>query len=444
MNDKFAWGAASAAFQIEGGYREDGKGDSIWDVYTHELQRTKGNPTGDVACDHYHRYKEDIKLMAELGLNAYRFSVAWSRVIPDGYGQPNEAGLKFYSDLIDEMLKYGIEPYLTLYHWDLPQKLFERGGWLSPDMPVWFYEYAKLIGERFGGRVKYFITINEPSNIIEGMTPNGTNAPALGYSLKDRLTAVHNVLKSHGMAVRALRETVQDAKIGFAPCSGVPCPPADDPALIEKARAEYFNLAENDLTGGVVLFSDPIFLGDYPEKYYEYYRDTLPDIKPGDMELISSPIDFCFQNIYSGQKYKSDGNGGWMADNDGVARNMLGWGVIPEALYWGSKFLYERYKKPICITENGFAWEDKVSEDGHVHDPERADFIKQYTSELLRAKKDGIDIRGYFYWSITDNLEWELGFGPRFGMIHVDYDTLVRTPKDSYYVYRDIIASSEV
>ncbi len=298
--------------------------------------------------------------MAELGLNAYRFSVAWSRVIPDGYGEVNEAGIKFYNDLIDELLKYGIEPYLMLYHWDLPQKLFERGGWISPDMPVWFYEYAKLIGEQFGDRVKHFISFRE-----------------------------------------------------------------------------------NDLTGGVVLFSDPIFLGDYPEKYYEYYRDILPDIKLGDMELISSPIDFCFQNIYSGQRLRSDGEGGWIDVSD-IARNMLGWGIVPEALYWGSRFLYERYKKPICIMENGFAREDKVSEDGHVHDPERSDFIRKYTSELLRAREDGIDIRGYFYRSITDNLEWELGFGPRFGIIHVDCDTLVRTPKDSYYTYRDIIASSEV
>jgi len=443
MKEKFAWGAASAAFQIEGGYREDGKGDSIWDVYTHELNRTKGNPTGDIACDHYHRYKEDVKLMAELGLNAYRFSVAWSRVLPDGYGKVNEAGIKFYSDLIDEMLKYGIEPYLTLYHWDLPQKLFERGGWLSPDMPVWFGEYAKLKGERFGDRVKYFITINEPSNIIEGMTQGGGNAPALGYSLKDRLTAVHTILKAHGTAVRVLRETVPDSKIGFAPCSGVPCPPHDDKNLIEKARKEFFRLDKNNPKDGVTLFSDPIFLGDYPKEYYEYYQGLIPEITPEDLDLISSPIDFCFQNIYSGQKFKSDGNGDWTADNDGISYNMLGWAVVPEALYWGPKFLYERYRKPICIMENGFAWEDKVTEDGKVHDPERSDFLKRYTSELLRAKNDGIDICGYFYWSIIDNLEWELGFGPRFGLIHIDYESLVRTPKDSYYTYRDIIKSSE-
>ena len=440
MKEKFVWGAASAAFQIEGGYREDGKGDSIWDVYTHELNRTKGSATGDVACDHYHRYKEDVRLMAELGLDGYRFSISWSRVMPKGKGEVNEAGIKFYSDLIDEMLKYGIEPYVTLYHWDLPQALFERGGWLSPEMPKWFYEYAKLIGERLGDRVKNFITINEPSNIIEGMTQGGGNAPAMGYSLHDRLTAVHTILKAHGMAVKALRETVPDCKIGFAPCSGVPCPPDGDEALIEVARRSYFALPENDsFRDGVTLFGDPIFLGDYPAEYYERYKDILPNIEDGDMELISQPLDFCFQNIYSGQDYISDGKGGWEAYNEGRTYNMLGWGVVPRALYWGSKFLYERYKLPIAIMENGYASADVVGEDGQVHDEARGDFIEAYTAELLRARNDGIDIRGYFYWSIMDNLEWELGFGPRFGIIHVDYDTLKRTPKDSYFRYRDLI-----
>ena len=442
MSNTFVWGAASAAFQIEGAHNVDGKGLSIWDIYTHELLRTgKTRDTGDVACDHYHRYEEDVRLMAEMGLNGYRFSIAWSRVLPMGTGEVNEAGIAFYDRLIDTLLANGIEPYVTLYHWDLPQALFERGGWISPEMPAWFYEYAKLIGERFGHKVKNFITINEASNVIEGMTPNGTNAPAHGYALHDRLTAIHNILLAHGMAVKALRETVEDAKIGFAPCSGVPCPPADDPALIERARESYFYMSREDPKDSITAWLDPIFFGDYPREYYEAYGDLMPVVKPGDMEIISQPIDYCFQNIYSGQRYVSDGKGDWIPDNEGVTKNMLGWGVIPEALYWGPRFLYERYKKPVCITENGFSWEDTVSEDGAVHDPERAAFLCAYTAELLRARADGVDIRGYFYWSITDNLEWELGFGPRFGLIHVDYETLVRTPKDSSFVYRDLIAA---
>ena len=440
MKQPFAWGTATAAFQIEGGYREDGKGDSIWDVYTHALARMGRGAVGDVACDHYHRFREDIRLMAGMGVNAYRFSIAWSRVLPNGTGEVNEAGIRFYSDLIDEMRAYGIEPYVTLYHWDLPQALFERGGWVSDEMPDWFYRYARLIGERFGDRVKHFITINEPSNIIEGMTPGGSNAPARGYSMPERLNAIHNILLSHGMAVKALRETVDGAKIGIAPCSGVPCPPADDPVFIERARQSYFYMSPQDPKDSVTVWLDPIFFGDYPQEYYEVYGDQMPEIHPGDLELISQPIDFCFQNIYGGQRYRSDGNGGWTPDMDGITYNMLGWAVVPDALYWGSRFLYERYQKPVCIMENGYCSADTVERDGCVHDMARCRFLEDYLGALMRAKADGVDIRGYFYWTLMDNLEWELGFEPRFGLIHVDFETLIRTPKDSYFRYRDLIA----
>lgn len=439
MENNFIWGAASAAFQIEGGYREDGKGDSIWDVFTHEAGRTKRGDNGDVTCDHYHRYKEDVKMMADLGLHAYRFSVAWTRIFPNGIGEVNEKGIAFYNNLIDELLKYGIEPYLTLYHWDLPQKLFERGGWLNPDSPDWFYQYAKVIGERFGDRVKNFITINEPSNIIEGMMPGGGNAPGLAYTLRDRLTAVHNVLKAHGKAVLALRETVADVKVGFAPNSSVICPADFDEKTIAVAKERYFALDKDNWLEGVTLFSDPVFLGDYPTVYYEYYKDILPDIKEGDMELISQPLDFCFQNIYAGTFVSVDESGNCVVVEKKGTYNMLGWNVTPEAMYWGTKFLYERYQKPIYITENGFPNADMVSLDGKVHDPERIDFIQRYTQELKKAEAEGVDIRGYFYWSIMDNLEWELGYESRFGLIYVDFETLERIPKDSYYYYKEMI-----
>ena len=435
----FIWGVASAAFQIEGGYREDGKGDSIWDTFVHEDGRTKRGDTGDIACDHYHRYKEDVKLMAELGVKAYRFSVAWSRVLPNGTGEVNEKGIDFYNNLIDELLKYGIEPYLTLYHWDLPQKLFERGGWLNPDSSEWFYNYAKLIGNRFGDRVKNFITLNEPTNVIEGMTPAGTNAPGLSYTVKDRLTAIHNLLKSHGKAVIALRETVEDAKIGFAPCSTAFCPETDDQETVNAVKERYFALEKGVLSGGVTLFSDPVFLGDYPKEYYDYYSDILPDISPEDKKLISQPIDFCFQNIYSGIFFERDENGELKQVKKRFPYNMLGWNIIPEAMYWGPKFLYERYGKPICITENGLPNADVISLDGKVHDFERIDFIERYISELMRAKNEGVDVRGYFYWCFTDNLEWELGYEPRFGLIHIDFDTQKRTKKDSFYFYQQMI-----
>lgn len=439
MKRDFVWGVASAAYQIEGGYREDGKGDSIWDTLTHQEGKTKRGDTGDIACDHYHRYQEDVKLMAELGVKAYRFSVAWSRVLPEGVGRVNEKGIAFYSDLIDELLSYGIEPYLTLYHWDLPQKLFEKGGWLNRDSLEWFYEYARLIGERFGDRVKYYTTINEPSNVIEGLTPGGGNAPSLGYSLKDRLTAVHHLLCAHGRAVMALRETVKDANIGFGPCSTVYCPADDGEDLVSQAREKYFSLEKGDLLGSVTLYSDPIFLGDYPKEYYTYYREILPDIHEGDLALISQPIDFCFHNIYAGILLERDEKGKAIPSSKRYAYNMLGWNLLPQALYWGPKFLYERYGKPIIITENGLPNADVVSLDGKVHDPERCDFLARYVSELLQAKADGVDVRGYFYWTIMDNLEWELGYEPRFGLIHVDFDTLKRTPKDSYYYYQRMI-----
>ncbi len=442
MKTDFTWGVASAAYQIEGAWNEDGKGPSIWDVYAHEPGKIHDGDTGDVACDHYHRYREDVALMAQLGVTAYRFSVSWSRVLPGGEGQPNEKGLQFYDDLINELLAHGIEPYVTLYHWDLPYALFLRGGWLNPEIPEIFGRYASLIGKRFGDRVKHFITINEPQMILEGMSPGGGNAPGLPYTLRDRLQAVHNLLKSHGKAVIALRNAVPDAKIGFAPCCSVPCPAEDDPELIRKAGEALFHLGKGDVQCAS-LFSDPIFLGDYPKAYYEHYADILPDIAAGDMALISQPIDFCFQNIYTGWYITMDENGRLAHPKGRVPRNGLGWPMVPEALYWGPRFLYERYKKPIVITENGYVGPDVVFQDGKVHDPARIDFIRRYTSQLLRARADGVDVRGYFYWSVMDNLEWELGFEPRFGLIYVDYETQRRIPKDSYYAYNALIQEAE-
>ncbi len=443
MEHGFVWGAASAAFQMEGASREDGKGLSIWDVMLHEPGRAKRGDTGDVACDHYHRWREDVRLMAELGIGAYRFSIAWSRVLPEGTGKVNEAGIAFYSNLVDALLENGIQPYVTLYHWDLPEALFLRGGWMNPESPEWFYRYAKLVGERLGGRVKHFITLNEPNNTIEGLTPGGANAPGLGYPLRDRLAALHNHLKAHGRAVQALRETVPDAQIGFAPCCAVPCPADDRPETVRAAKDLFFSSQAGNLTRDfpvVTLYSDPVFLGDYPREYYDFYaRDLRPEITKEDLRIISEPTDVCFHNIYSGEIVRTDEQGAAAVVPWTGPRNMLGWPVIPQTLYWGPKCLWERYGKPIMITENGYPATDCMSLDGAVHDPGRIDFIRRYTGELARARRDGADIRGYFYWCIMDNLEWELGFEPRFGLIHVDFDTLVRTPKDSYAFYRELV-----
>lgn len=435
----FIYGAATAAYQIEGAYREDGKGESIWDVFTHQKGNIKHGDTGDVACDHYHRYREDVALLAELGVDAYRFSLAWTRIIPDGTGEINPKGIDFYNRLIDELLAHGIEPYITLYHWDLPQRLYERGGFLNPDMPQWFYEYAKVVGRAFGDRVKHFITINEPQCILACLNGSG-QAPNLHCTVKDRLTATHTLLKAHGMAVKGLRETVRDVKIGYAPCGFVHCPKDDSEEEIEFARKAYFEIPENDPTECVSIFSDPVFFGDYPKEYYEKFYDVLPNIQPSDFALISQPIDFYCQNIYFGATGKNV-DGRFVQDEyrGGFPRNTIGWNIYPDAMYWGARFLYERYKTPLYITENGMPNIDFVSLDGKVHDPQRIDFIERYLQALERAKADGADVRGYFYWSLLDNFEWAHGYDQRFGLVYVDYPTQKRIPKDSFYYYRQRI-----
>lgn len=437
MEKNFIWGVATAAYQIEGGYREDGKGDSIWDVFSHDTGRIKHGDTGDIACDHYHRYKEDVALLKELGVEAYRFSIAWTRIFPDGIGTVNEKGVSFYNNLINELLKNNITPYVTLFHWDYPQKLFEKGGWLNPESPKWFGEYARKIGLMFGDRVKHFITINEPQCILGGHK-GGAHAPGLKYSLKDQLQITHNLLKAHGEAVKELRETVLDAKIGFAPCGWVLCPKNDTEEEIDRAKRAYFTLWKHAPTESVVLFSDPVLLGDYPKEYYQIFKKDLPEIKKSDLELISQPLDFYGQNIYSGNYVteKEDGEFIWETMPSDFPRNSLGWNIIPKALYWGTKFLYERYKKPIYITENGMPNLDIVSIDGEIHDPQRIDFIERYSQELMKAKAEGIPIEGYFYWSLLDNFEWAEGYEPRFGLVYVDYNTQKRIPKDSFYYYQ--------
>ena len=439
MNREFEWGVATAAYQIEGG-REDGKGDSIWDTFCHEPGRILNGDTGDVACDHYHRFREDVALMAGLGVTAYRFSVAWSRVLPEGVGRVNERGMRFYEELLGELQAHGIRPYVTLYHWDLPQALFERGGWLNPDSPKWFAEYAEAVASRFGGRAADYFTINEPQCVLGGM--NGTEqAPGMKYTLRDRLSAAHNLLKAHGEGVRAIRRAAPHARVGFAPCGWVMIPKNDSPAEVEKARKVYLGLWKNDPTGCVAFFSDPVFLGDYPKEYYLWYKDVLPKITDADRELIAQPVDYYGQNIYSGAHIDiaADGSLLWEGFPSDHPRTAMDWDIAPEALYWGPKFLYERYKTPILITENGMASHDFPCRDGKVHDAYRTDYIHTYLAALDRVCREGVDVRGYFYWSLMDNFEWHWGYTRRFGLVYVDYPTQKRIPKDSFYEYRDLI-----
>ena len=439
----FVWGAATSSYQIEGTGRDSGKGQNIWDVFTKEPGRVYEGHTGDIACDHYHRFREDVAYMKELGLKWYRFSIDWSRVLPEGTGKVNEKGIDFYNALIDELLEQGIEPYITLYHWELPYEIYKRGGWMNPEIVEWFGQYARLVAERFSDRVKYFFTLNEPQCFVGLGFLQGCHAPGVKAPLRDTFEMAHNALKAHGRAVQMLRAYgKQNVQIGYAPTSGMCYPEKETPKDIEAARKALFALPDDlsNWTWNVSWWSDPVILGKYPEEGMKKYEKYLPVITDEDMKLISQPIDFYGQNIYNGRciRMGTDGRPEEVRRPAGFPKTATNWPVTPEALYWGPKFLYERYRKPIYITENGMACHDTVSQDGKVHDPNRIDFLARYLKNLKRAAEE-IDIRGYFQWSLMDNFEWDKGYAERFGIIYVDFETQERIWKDSAYWYRDLI-----
>ena len=430
----FAWGAATASFQIEGAWNEDGKSPSIWDVFCEQPGKIIDGENGTVACDHYHRYKEDVKLMAELGLKAYRFSIAWARIMPDGTGAVNQKGLEFYSKLVDELLKYNITPYVTLYHWDLPYSLYLRGGWLNPESSDWFEAYTKTVAEKLGDRVKHYITFNEPSVFVGCGCMLGEHAPGLKLGTRDLLHIGHNIHLAHGKAVKVLRELVPDAKVGItlATMPQIPVSKADEKA----AYNEYFSCDKNSFVWSDAYWADPIVLGKYPEQLLKECKDIFPAFTDADMKLISQKIDFLGQNIYQG-KY----TGKWKRPA-GTPHTEVGWDTFDAALEWGVKHFTKRYKLPIYITENGLSCHDWVSLDGKVHDPNRIDFLHRYLRGLKNAAESGCDVMGYFQWSLMDNFEWAKGFNPRFGMVFCDYQTQKRIPKDSAYWFKDVIETN--
>lgn len=438
MKKDFVWGAASAAYQVEGGWNEGGKTPSIWDEFTH-AKKSFREQTGDVACDHYHRYEEDVSLMKELGLKSYRFSVSWARIISrDGF--VNEEGVSFYNRLIDRLIENNIEPMLTLYHWDMPVWVYEKGGFLNRETVKKFAEYAAVIAERFGDRVKKFITINEPQCVLHGGLYSDALAPGIKLTLKELLSAAHNLLLCHGEAVKILREKVKNAKIGFATCGWVTCPSDNSPEAEQKAYEDFFKVWKEQPMNCMSVLADPVYLGDYPKEYYEYFKDDLPKITFEDLKLISAPLDFIGQNIYSG--FFMDKNGEVAPFYDGSPLNDMGWDDIPESVYYGMKFLYKRYKKPIIITENGTAQNDRVCLDGKVHDFYRIDLTARYLLEMKKAVDEGIPADGYYHWSFTDNFEWKCGFARRFGLVYIDYRTQKRIKKDSFYFYKKVIETN--
>lgn len=448
FRDDFVWGAASASYQVEGAVLEGNKGLNIWDVFCREDGRIYDGQNGNLACDAYHRVEEDTALMKEMGLKAYRFSVNWARILPDGTGRIEEKGLQFYDKLVDTLLENGIEPYMTLYHWDLPYELHKNGGWLSPVSPDWFYEYARIIAEHFSDRVTHFFTINEPQCMVGLGYDTGEHAPGLQVGPYDYFAIWHHVLKAHGRGVQALREFArQPIQIGMAPCGALYIPETDSAEDIEAARRATFSLEKNSVSAcswDVALCCDPVFLGRYPDDVLEQFGQYFPKISEEDMRLISQPLDFYGQNMYNAVNVKAGENGAPVRVKryNGFPVTALGWPVTPECMYWAPKFLYERYKKPVIITENGMASHDWVSVDGQVHDSSRIDFMHRYLRELERTVRDGVDVRGYFTWSAMDNFEWTLGYSARFGLVYLDYRTQQRTIKDSGRYYRKIIDSN--
>ncbi|MBR0495096.1 MAG: beta-glucosidase [Treponema sp.] len=439
----FLWGAATASYQIEGAWNEDGKVPSVWDAFCHDGSHIKNADNGDTACDHYHRYKDDVALMASFGLKAYRFSIAWSRIFTfeeneDGVlsYRENEKGIAFYNSLIDELLSHGIKPFITLYHWDLPFIIQKKGGWLNRETTKCFTDYAEAVAKHFGDRVKHFITFNEPSVFVGLGYKEGIHVPGLKLDTHDILTIGHHVHLAHGKAVRKIRELVKDTKIGITLATSPVLPENDSKEAVESARTEYFACRAEHVEWSESFWLDPIAKGSYPASLLKERADFADEIKAGDMENIKTQIDFVGLNIYQGRYARQT------LRPVGVAHTDVNWNITPSALYWGTKFFFERYNLPIYITENGMACHDTVSLDGLVHDPNRIDYLHRYLLGLRNAAEEGVDIRGYFQWSLMDNFEWAEGFDPRFGMIFCDYETKKRIPKDSAHWYKRVIETN--
>ena len=446
FRDDFVWGVASSAYQIEGKDPQDGAGRMIWDNFIEEGHIADGK-NASVTCDHMHRYKDDFKLMRLLGIKAYRFSVNWSRIMPEGTGKVNEKAIALYRDMIMTMKENGITPYLTMYHWEFPQALQDRGGWLNEESIQWFGDYATVIAENFTDICEYIITLNEPECFVGLGHLSGVHAPGMKMGYKETFQIAHNALRAHGQAVINLRKHAKrPIKIGYAPTCSMAYPETDKPEDIEAARKVLFSFYNpiSNWTWNVAWFNDPVFLGKYPEVGLEQFKEYLPKITKEDMELISQPLDFMGQNIYNGYIIRAgaDGEPEFVPLPDGLPKTAAGWPVNPECLYWGIKFIYDRYRMPIYLTENGMSCHDIVSRDGQVHDPNRITFLDRYLSALQCASDEGVDIRGYFLWTFLDNFEWEKGFSERFGIVHVDFSTLKRTAKDSAFWYQKVIETN--
>lgn len=432
----FLFGTSTASYQIEGAADEDGKGRSIWDTFAHTEGRIIDGSTGDVACDHYHRVDEDVELMRGLGTHGYRFSLSWPRIQPTGSGAVNAAGLDFYDRLVDRLLEAGQQPMATLYHWDLPQALEDDGGWLNRSTAEKFGEYADHVARRLGDRVTHWVPINEPNVVTMLGYATGIHAPGKNLMF-EALPVAHHLLLAHGLGAVAIRESGATGEVGCANNHAPMWPASDDPADV--GATKLFDALWNG------LFVEPMLLGRYPADLAPLMEGML---RQGDLAMIRQPLDFYGVNYYNPMKVAAAADDSEMPfeqrDILGYPTTDFGWPVVPEGLKELLILMRARYRAaipPILVTESGCSYGMGPDADGVVDDQPRIDYLDQHLRAVALAIRQGVDVRGYYTWSLMDNFEWAEGFTQRFGLVHVDYDTLARTPKRSYDWYRDLIAS---
>ena len=434
---EFLWGSATSAYQIEGSPLADGAGPSIWQRFCHTPNLVRDGDTGDVACDHYRRYREDIALMRSLGMNAYRFSISWSRILPTGRGTVNRAGLDFYERLVDALLQNGIEPMVTLYHWDLPAALDDRGGWLNPDIAHWFADYAATVFRKLDDRVKLWATLNEPWVVMDGGYLHGVLAPGHRNRFEAPI-ATHQLLRAHGAAVSAYRAEGKH-RIGIVVNLEPKYPASDDAAdRAATVRADAYMNRQ---------YLDPVLLGRYPEELTEIFGDAWPAWPAEDFKSIHQPIDFVGVNYYTRNVTRFDATA-WPLRAAPVRQKQAiytetGWEVFAQGLTDVLVWIKERYGNPrIYVTENGAAFFDPpTATNDRVADPLRVDYMRQHVTAIHAAREARVDLHGYFAWSLLDNFEWSHGYSKRFGIVHVDFENQKRTPKDSARFYSQVIAT---
>ncbi len=433
----FKWGTATAAYQIEGAAREGGRGPSIWDTFSHTPGRVYNGDNGDVACDSYHRYEEDVELMKELGIITYRFSISWSRIIPDGDGEINREGLDYYHRFVDKLLEAGIEPFCTLYHWDLPQALQDVGGWENRRTIDAFVKFSDVMYREFNGKIQSWLTFNEPWCIAFLSNLIGVHAPG-NQDLQIALNVAHNLLVAHGKSVSRFRELGIDGKIGIAPNVAWAVPYSKNEA--DRGAAERNIQVFSD------WFLDPIYKGSYPQPLYDWFAQSghVPPIQEGDMEAIAQPIDHIGINYYAMSVNRFNPDGGYLQMEEvdmGLTKTDIGWPVESRGLYEVIHYLQKYGNIDIYITENGACINDDVV-NGKVNDTRRISYLQQHIAQVHRVIQDGINLKGYMAWSLMDNFEWAEGYRMRFGLVHVDYRSLKRTPKESFYWYQNVVKNN--